>query len=82
MLRLEFTHRRATKFLKNGDEAFNIQKYDEAISAYGTVLSLDPPTPNSILIKWASMTLIHGSASEALSAAAKVHRTRRYRTRH
>ena len=55
-----------------GDEASNTKKHDEALAAYSTVLSLDPSTPNNVLIKWANTVSIHGSASEALGIATKV----------
>lgn len=55
-----------------GDEASNVKRHDEAITAYSAALSLSPLTPNAVLTKWASTILIHGSAEEALGAAAKV----------
>ena len=55
-----------------GDEASSTENHDEALAAYFTALLLNPPTPNALLIKWASMVLIRGSANEALTAATKV----------
>ena len=68
----EFTHRCVTTLERIGDEASNTTKHDEAIAAYSAALLLGPSAPNSLLIKWASRMLIHGSAHEASSAAAKV----------
>jgi len=56
-----------------GDEASDAGKQDEAIAAYSIVLSLGPSIPNAVLAKWAKMTLSHGSADEASSAATKVY---------
>ena len=56
-----------------GDDAVNAEKRDEAVGAYSTALLLSPSTSNALLIKWASMMLIRGSANEALTAAAEVY---------
>lgn len=50
----------------------NTEKLDEAIAAYSTALLLSPLTPNAVLIKWARMVLIRGSANDALSTTAEV----------
>ena len=55
-----------------GDEASHTGKPDEAVVAYSTALSLSSTTPNTVLMKWVSIMLIHGSADEASSAATKV----------
>ena len=68
----EFTRRCATTLERVGDEASNAKKQDEAISAYFAALSLSSLTPHTVLVKWASMTLVRGSANEVLSATAKV----------
>ena len=54
------------------DEASSAKDHDEARTPYSTVLLLSPPTPNTLLIKWASMVLIRGSANDALIAANEV----------
>ena len=56
-----------------GDEASNAGKQDEAVAAYSTALSLSPLTPNTLLMKWASVMLIRDSADEALRDAVKVY---------
>ena len=56
----------------DGDEASKIEKYDEALAAYSTALSLSPSTLRTLLSKWTRLFLVLGSANEALDAAAKV----------
>ena len=58
----------------NGDEMSKVEKYDEALVAYSTVLSLvgSPSMSRTLLIKWARLILVRGSANEALDAAVKV----------
>lgn len=68
----EFRHRCVSTLEIVGDEATNVGGYDEAISAYSTVLSLGSLTPNTVLNKWARMMLIRGTVHEALSVASKV----------
>ncbi|KAI9461363.1 hypothetical protein HD554DRAFT_2041443 [Boletus coccyginus] len=67
----EFTQRCVTALERIGDEASNAEKPDEAVIAYSAALSLGPTTPNVVLMKWASIMLIRGSADEASSAATK-----------
>ncbi|KAF8547586.1 WD40 repeat-like protein [Imleria badia] len=67
----EFTDRCVVTLERAGDEASNTDKREEAVAAYTTALSLGPSNPNSILIKWARMMLIRGSAHGALSATTK-----------
>jgi len=55
-----------------GDEASNAGKQDEAVTAYSTALSLGPSIPNAVLMRWASIMLIRGSADGVSSAATKV----------
>jgi len=66
-------HRCVTTLERVGDEASNAGKRDEALAAYSTALSLGATIPNTIMIKWANMTLKTGLAHEATSAATKVH---------
>ena len=56
----------------NGDKALKVEKYDEALAVYSTALSLRPSMPRTLLIEWVRLILAHGSANEALDAAAKV----------
>ena len=56
----------------NGGEASRVEKYDEALTAYSTALSLRPSMSRTLLIKWVRLTLVHGSANEALEVVAKV----------
>ena len=68
----DFTNRCASTLEVNGDEASKAEKYDEALGAYSTALSLSPSTLRTLLSKWARLFLALGSANEALDAAAKV----------
>ena len=63
----EFTHR--SMHYEAGDDT---EKQDETVSASSTALSLSSSTLHAVLVKWASTTLVRGSANEALSNAAKV----------
>ena len=65
-------HRCATKLESVGDEASKAEKQEEAVSTYSTALSLNSSIPHTILVKWASMMLVHGSAHEVLNATSKV----------
>ena len=69
----DFTIRCASMLEANGDEASKVEKYDKALVAYSTALSLGPSSLNVILIKWVRTMLARCSANEALDAAAKVH---------
>ena len=55
----------------NGDETSKVEKYDEALAAYWTALSLSPSTPRTLLIKWVRLILVRGSVNDALGATAK-----------
>ena len=68
----DFTNRCASMLAANGDEASKVEKYDEALAAYSTALSLSPPMSCTLLIKWVRLILVHRSANEALDAAIKV----------
>ena len=68
----DLTSRCASTLEVNGDEASKVEQYDEALAAYSTALSLSPSISRALLIKWATLVLIRGSANEALDAAAKV----------
>ncbi|KAI9456190.1 WD40-repeat-containing domain protein [Boletus coccyginus] len=67
----EFTQQCITALESIGDEASNTDKWNEAVAAYSTALSLGPTIPNTIMSKWANTTLKRGSAREASSAANK-----------
>ena len=69
----DLTSRCASTLEVNGDEASKFEKYDEALAAYSTALSLSPSMSRTPLIKWARLILVRGSVNEALDAAAKVH---------
>ena len=68
----EFTNRCASALDIMGDKALNTENPDDALAAYSTALLLSPSNQNAVLMKWTRTTLISGSASEALLAAAKV----------
>ncbi|KAF8555338.1 hypothetical protein OG21DRAFT_922733 [Imleria badia] len=70
-LSTDFTHRCISTLELTGDEASNVEKYEEALTAYATALSLSPSTPNAVLIKWARIILIHGTVNEALGITTK-----------
>ncbi|KAI9456181.1 WD40-repeat-containing domain protein [Boletus coccyginus] len=67
----ESTNRCITALETIGDEASNTDKWDDAVAAYSTALSLGPTVPNAITCKWANMILKRNSAYEASSAANK-----------
>ncbi|KAG8214231.1 hypothetical protein J3R82DRAFT_11038 [Butyriboletus roseoflavus] len=67
----KFTNRCILTLEMTADEASSTENHDEALAAYSAALLLSLTTPNTLLSKWASMVLIHGSANEALTAAAK-----------
>ena len=56
-----------------GDTAMDTQRYDEAISRYSTVLSLDSPSPRGILIKRSKARVETGSWKEAVDDANQVY---------
>ena len=56
----------------NGDERSKVGKYDEALAAYSTALSLSPSTLRTLLSKWVRLIFVRGSVNEALDAATKV----------
>ena len=68
----DFTNRCASMLEAHGDETSKVEKYDEALAAYSTALSLSPSISRTLLIKWARLVLVRGSANKALDAAAKV----------
>ena len=68
----DFMNRCALMLEANGDEASKVEKYDEALAAYSTLLSLRPSMSRTLLIKWVRLVLDRGSANEALDAASKV----------
>ncbi|KAF8439820.1 hypothetical protein L210DRAFT_3645803 [Boletus edulis BED1] len=66
---LDFCQRSSEKLERLGDTAADSQRHDEAISHYTTVLSLDPPSPHSILTKRSKAYLATGSWKQALDDA-------------
>ena len=72
----DFTNRCTSTLELIGDEASNVEKYDEALIDYATALSLSSSAPNAILMKWAKLVLTHGTLNDALSTATKVRFTR------
>ena len=68
----DFTNRCASMLEAHGDETSKVEKYDEALAAYSTALSLSPSISRTLLIKWARLVLVRGSANKALDATAKV----------
>ena len=68
----DLTSRCASTLEVNGDEASKAEKYDEALAAYSTALSLCPSMSRTLPIKWVRLILVRGSAHEALDAVAKV----------
>jgi WD40 repeat protein len=56
-----------------GDTAVDAQRYDLAISHYSLALSLNPPSPQSILIKRGKAHLETGSWKHAVDDANQVH---------
>ncbi|KAF8550639.1 hypothetical protein OG21DRAFT_1487620 [Imleria badia] len=67
----EFTHKCVATLERVGNEVSNTKKRDEAVATYSTALLLGPSNPKPVLMKWARMMMLGGSAHEALSAAAK-----------
>ncbi|KAF8134386.1 hypothetical protein EV363DRAFT_1257443 [Boletus edulis] len=67
----EFMRQCIATLQRVGDEASNIEKWDEAAVAYSTALSLSPSIPDMVLMKWATLKLISGPVHEALNVAAK-----------
>ena len=68
----DFTNRCVLTLETNGDEASKVEKYDEALAAYSTALSLSPSTPRTLLSRWARLILVRGSTNEALDVATEV----------
>lgn len=68
----DFTNRCASTLEANGDEASKAKKYDEALEAYSTALSLGPSSPHTILIGWTKVMLVRGSVNEALDSTTQV----------
>lgn len=68
----DFTSRCITMLEKLGDDASNTEDHEKTLRAYSTALLLTPPSPSSLLVKWANIMLLHGSPDALLGAAAKV----------
>ncbi|KAI9462971.1 hypothetical protein HD554DRAFT_1425706 [Boletus coccyginus] len=69
---LDFRQRSSEKSEHLGDTAVDSQRHDEAISHYTTALSLDPPSPQGILIKRSKALTATGSWKQALDDANQV----------
>ena len=52
-----------------GDEASKTEDHEKTLAAYSAALSLDPPSPDILLIKWASTMLLLNSTHEVLDVA-------------
>jgi tetratricopeptide (TPR) repeat protein len=70
---LDFRQRSSRKLEHLGDTAVDAQRYDEAISHYTTALSLNPPSPQDLLIKRSKAFLATGSWKQVLDDANQVH---------
>ena len=68
----DLTNQCASMLEAKGDEVSKFEKYDEALAAYSTALSLRPSMSHTLLIKWGRLILVRGSANEAFDAASKV----------
>ena len=68
----DFTNRCTSTLEANGDEASKVEEYDNALAVYSIALSLSPSTLRTLLVKWARLILVRGSANKALDVAAKV----------
>ncbi|KAF8432947.1 hypothetical protein L210DRAFT_3557133 [Boletus edulis BED1] len=66
---LGFKHRSAGKLEHLGDTALDAHRHDEAIIHYTIALSLNPPSPQDILIKRSKTYMATGSWKEALESA-------------
>lgn len=55
-----------------GDEAAETEKFDEAVAAYSTALSLSPPFLNDLFIKWVRTMLMLSSPNDVRNDATKV----------
>ena len=71
-LLLGFRQRSSVKLEHLGDAATDAQRHDEAVSHYSTALSLDPSSPQSVLIKRSKTYLEIGSWELALDNANQV----------
>ncbi|KAF8554678.1 WD40 repeat-like protein [Imleria badia] len=68
----DFSQRSFKKLELLGDKAVDTQQYDDGISYYTTALSLDPPSPQGILIKRRKAFLATESWKRALDDANQV----------
>ena len=68
----DFRQRAAEQLEVLGDTAVTDQRYDKAISLYTTELSLEPRSPQGILVKRSKMYMTVGSWEQALDDANQV----------
>ncbi|KAF8555027.1 hypothetical protein OG21DRAFT_963376 [Imleria badia] len=69
---LDFRQRSFKKLEHLGDTGVDAQRYDEAISHYSTALSLNPPSPQDILVKRIKACVGTGSWKQAADDANQV----------
>lgn len=70
---LDFSQLCCKKLEYLGDFAANTQRYDMTVSHYTTALSLDPPSPEGILLKRKKAFGATESYKQALDFADQVH---------
>ncbi|KAF8124320.1 hypothetical protein EV363DRAFT_710056 [Boletus edulis] len=68
---LDFKRRCSMKLESLADTAMSAERYDDAISRYSAALSLNPATPQGLLIKRSGACLARGWCEEALDDANK-----------
>ena len=73
MVPSDFMQHAAEKPEDLGDAAAATQRYDEAISLYMAALSLNPRSPQGILVKRSEMYVTVGSWEQALNDVNQVH---------
>ena len=69
---LDFKSRCREKLEDLGDSAVNARHYDEAVSLYTAALSLDPSSPQNILVKRSKAFADKGEWKDTLSDANEV----------
>lgn len=81
-LHVDFRHRCGVRLEKLGNVEMKSGNYDDAVEYFLTALSHNDEgalqlaasslTPDTLLIKWASVVLLRGSVNDALATATKV----------
>ena len=67
-----FTNKCVAALEQIGDEASWARKDDQALAVYAVALSLCPSSPNTLLNRWVSTMLRHGSTNKILDGAREV----------